>query len=137
MDSGQAREHFVFAHVMRLATADGTQQPHVVVTTFVVHGDRIYSAIDQKPKSTRALKRLRNIQDNPKVSALVDHYDHEDWSQLWWARADGTARVIVDDTQMRVPIDLLAQRYEQYRDNRPEGPVIEITVDRWSGWAWT
>ena len=62
--------------------------PHLVPITFAVDGDALYSAVDAKPKSTRALRRLANIAANPAVSVLVDHYD-DDWTRLWWARADG------------------------------------------------
>ena len=56
-------------------------------------GDVLWSAVDAKPKSTRRLARLTNITGNPAVSVLVDHYQ-EDWSALWWVRADGTAEVM-------------------------------------------
>ena len=59
--------------------------------TFAVLGDIIVIAIDHKPKRSMNLKRLRNIADNPRVSLLVDRYD-DDWSQLWWVRADGRRR---------------------------------------------
>lgn len=135
LEPQDARARFGVAPVMRLATADPDGQPHVVVTTFAVDGDRLYTAIDQKPKTTRNLKRLRNIQDNPKVAALTDHYDPDDWSKLWWARADGTARLLHSHEEMQRPLDLLAERYPQYQKDRPEGPVIEVTVDKWTGWA--
>jgi subtilisin family serine protease len=60
---------------------------------FAVSGDAIYSAVDHKPKRTTALRRLANVAANPRVALLVDHYD-EDWTRLWWVRADGTARVL-------------------------------------------
>ena len=50
----------------------------------------IYTAVDAKPKSTQRSRRLANIEANPHVSVLVDHYA-DDWSQLWWVRADGVA----------------------------------------------
>ena len=66
--------------------------------TFAVQGDIIVIAIDHKPKRSMNLKRLRNIADNPRVSLLVDSYD-DDWSQLWWVRADGVAAVLEEDTE--------------------------------------
>ena len=84
---------FSDARVARLATVDATGQPHIVPVTFAHNDNTIVIAVDHKPKSTRNLKRLRNIEANPKVTLLVDHYD-EDWSQLWWVRADGTAEVV-------------------------------------------
>jgi PPOX class probable F420-dependent enzyme len=91
--------------------------------------------VDAKPKRGKGLRRLANIAANPRVSVLVDHYA-EDWTELWWVRADGTARVLpVTEPEGRAAIDALVQRYPQYRDQPPPGPVIAIHVDRWSYWA--
>jgi len=87
-----------------------------------------------KPKRTTDLKRLRNIAANPRVSLLVDHYD-EDWTRLWWVRVDGSARVIDDRAEADRAIDLLVDRYPQYRRVRPGGPVVAISIDRISGWS--
>jgi PPOX class probable F420-dependent enzyme len=132
----EARTRLVTVPVVRLATADDLGRPHIVVTTFVVSKDVILTAVDSKPKQSRNLKRLRNIMINPRVSVLADHYE-DDWTQLWWARADGTATVIEDEDEMAEPLRLLAEKYGQYRHNRPEGPVIAVTVERWTGWTYS
>lgn len=106
----------------------------MVPAVFAVEGDRLYVAVDAKPKRSRELRRLRNLRDNPQASFLVDVYD-EDWSRLWWVRADGTARVVTDPDGMRAPIDLLVAKYPQYRAARPQGPVIVLTIARLTGWA--
>jgi PPOX class probable F420-dependent enzyme len=127
----QARELFAAARVARLATVSPDGRPHLVPIVFAVEGDTIYSVVDAKPKRTTSLQRLANIVANPAVSVLVDEY-REDWTQLWWARADGTARVLADPTDA---ISLLATRYPQYRAEPPPGPAIAITVNAWSGWV--
>ncbi|GAA4613685.1 TIGR03668 family PPOX class F420-dependent oxidoreductase [Actinoallomurus liliacearum] len=129
-----ARTRFASARAVRMATMDETGRPHLVVMTFAVDGDRIYSAVDAKPKHTRDLKRLRNIQADPRVAVLADHYEDE-WSRLWWVRADATAQIIEDPEAMAAPIGLLRGRYRQYRAHAPEGPVIALTVHRWTGWS--
>ncbi len=106
----------------------------MVPFTFAVDGDVVYTAIDAKPKSTTSLRRLRNIRDNPHVAVLADHYE-DDWSALWWVRADGLAAVVSDAQAMAQPIRLLAERYSQYAASPPAGPVIVIRVDRWTGWS--
>ena len=106
----------------------------MVVTTFAVDGDTIYTAVDQKPKSGRTLKRLRNVGENPWVTMLADHYT-DDWETLWWVRADGRAAILADQRQMAAPLRLLADRYWQYRLKPPPGPVLAVTVERWSGWT--
>lgn len=129
-----ARERLASVPVVRLATTDESGRPHLVVTTFAVESERIYTAVDAKPKTTRDLKRLRNIRANPHVAVLADHYE-DDWTRLWWVRADATAEVVEDPAVMARPIALLRERYPQYREASPEGPVIAITVERWTGWA--
>ena len=106
----------------------------MVVVTFVVDGDTIYTAVDQKPKSGTNLKRLRNVGENPMVTMLADHYS-DDWETLWWVRADGRAAILADQRQMAAPLALLANRYWQYRQAPPTGPVLAVTVERWTGWT--
>lgn len=137
MEAVEARERFEAARVARLATVAGDGRPHVVPITFALDGQLIVTAVDHKPKRTTALKRLANIAENPRVSVLVDEYD-DDWSRLWWARADGTASVVEPEPQERERLaQLLAARYEQYRAQPPAGPAILIAVERWSGWSAT
>ena len=124
-------ELFATARVARLATVDATGAPHVVPIVFAVAENRIHTAVDGKPKRTRALRRLANIAGEPRVSVLADHYD-EDWTRLWWVRADGTARVHDGSAEA---IAALFSRYPQYRITPPPGPFIEITVTRWSSWT--
>jgi PPOX class probable F420-dependent enzyme len=137
VEPAEARERFEAARVARLATVAGDGRPHVVPITFALDGDLIVTAVDHKPKRTTALKRLANIAENPRVSVLVDEYD-DDWSRLWWARADGTASVVEPEPQERERLaQLLASRYEQYREQPPAGPAILVAVERWSGWSAT
>ena len=100
---GEARARFATVPVARLGTADAQGRPHVVVVTFAVEGDAIYTAVDQKPKSGANLKRLRNVGENPWVTMLADHYS-DDWDRLWWVRADGRAAILADQRQMAAPL---------------------------------
>ncbi len=134
-DAVWARAQFTTARVARLATVDGDGHPHLVPIVYAVSGAMIYSAVDAKPKSTLELARLRNIRANPGVSVLVDHYA-EDWSQLWWARADADAWIVDPATaEWHVAVAELSDRYAQYRTQPPPGPVLVLAVRRWSGWS--
>ena len=130
MSEEEARAAFAAARVARLATAGADGRPHLVPIVFAVAGEEIVSAVDAKPKRTTRLRRLANVRENPRVALLADRYD-EDWSALWWARADGTARVVERDERA---MELLAARYQQYRAEPPGGPVLVVAVERWSGW---
>ena len=129
-----ARSRLSGVPVARLATVDQQGRPHLIPTTFAVDGDCIYTAIDSKPKASRNLKRLRNIRGNPYVAVLADHYE-DNWEQLWWVRADGRATILEAATDTAGPIRLLTERYWQYREQPPKGPVIRIQVERWTGWT--
>ncbi|WP_369371805.1 TIGR03668 family PPOX class F420-dependent oxidoreductase [Promicromonospora sp. Populi] len=154
LDTDDCRSRFAAARHAYLATADADGVPHVVPVTFALisavggaalstgagapAADEVVVAVDHKPKTTRDLKRLRNIAENPHVSFLVDRYD-DDWAHLWWVRADGDAVVEHDDKPDGAPraaaLDALAARYPQYQERRPDGPLIRVRVTRWSGWS--
>jgi PPOX class probable F420-dependent enzyme len=133
MDAAARRERIASARVGRLATVTAAGRPHVVVCCFTLDGDTIYSAIDAKPKSTLELARLDNVRANPVASLLVDYYD-DDWSQLWWVRVDGAARVAEDAAERERARALLARKYEQYRDTPPPGAVIALDIETWRAW---
>ena len=100
---------------------------HVVPCCFAVLDDgTVVSAVDGKPKSTAALRRLDNIAANPRVSLVADHYD-DDWSHLWWVRLDGTAEIIHHGDAYEAALDALVEKYEQYRSQRPPGAVIVVS----------
>jgi PPOX class probable F420-dependent enzyme len=123
-------ERFALARVARLATVDPSGAPHLVPIVFALTGDVIHTAVDAKPKRHRRLRRLANIAHEPRVSVLADHYA-EDWSTLWWVRADGVARVRETSPEA---VAALTARYPQYADAPPPGPFIAIEVLRWATW---
>ena len=79
----------------RLATTCPHGRPHIVPIVFALDGDTLYSAVDRKPKRSQTLQRIENARARPDVTILVDHYT-EDWTQLWWIRLRGRARVLDD-----------------------------------------
>lgn len=133
MTDFDVRGRFAQARVARLATAGSDRAPHLVPVVFALQDDVIYTAVDGKPKSTKRLRRLANIGDNDQVSLLVDHYA-EDWAQLWWVRADGTATVHHGGEPLHRGYAALRGKYAQYADVPLDGPVIAVDVHRWSWW---
>jgi PPOX class probable F420-dependent enzyme len=136
------RASFRRSPVARLATVTPDGVPHVVPVVFAVdQGDQdgrdsaeiVYTAVDAKPKTTQRLRRLANIENNPQASLLVDHYS-DDWTQLWWVRADGVATIHHDDEQMQTGYRLLRAKYTQYQSVPLNGPVIAVALRRWSSW---
>ncbi|UGY91553.1 TIGR03668 family PPOX class F420-dependent oxidoreductase [Streptomyces gobiensis] len=136
LTESEAIDRFLAARVLRLATADTHGHPHLIPATFAESGGKLVIAVDHKPKRHQRLKRLRNIAENSSVCALVDVYD-DDWNRLWWVRVDGEAAMLEDAAARAEAADQLAAKYPQYRATRPDGPIIAISVHRWSGWSYT
>ena len=124
------------APVGRLATVRSDGHPHVVPICFVITDDLVYSAVDHKPKRHHHLQRVTNIAATGTASLLVDEYD-DDWSRLWWVRLDGRARLVDDAAEAEQALRLLSDKYRQYRDQPPSGPVLAVEVERWVGWSAT
>ena len=124
------------ARVGRLATTEPDGRAHLVPFCFALGAGVLYSAVDQKPKRSRDLRRLRNIRERPAVAVLVDHYE-EDWTRLWWVRLRGRARVLEAGEESAAALALLVDKYQQYRRDPPAGPVIAIDPEEWRGWRWS
>lgn len=124
------------ARVARLATINAAGGADLVPVTYaLVEPDVLVTAVDHKPKSTTALRRLDNIRARPDVTLLVDHYD-EDWNALWWVRVRGRALVVAPGTADHVrAVAALVDKYEQYRDQPPTGHAIFVEAAEWRGWA--
>jgi hypothetical protein len=87
-----------------------------------------------KAKSSTQLQRHRNLQADPRATLLVDQWDRDDWSRLWWVRAE--LRWVPDrDTERSAGLAaLLAERYPQYRD-QPFADLLVLRIVGLTGWA--
>lgn len=130
-----------------LATMGADGRPKVVPICFVVAGTdaavRIYSPLDEKPKSVadpHDLQRVRNVVANPEVSLLVDHWS-EDWSELGWVRLEGRAQLMEPGEASTAPehrtaVAALRAKYPQYAAHRLEdGAIIRIAIERSRSWG--
>src|SRR5262249_3709136 len=120
-----------------LATADRRAVPHVVPVCFAILKRTLYITIDEKPKriSGTALKRLRNIAENPAVAVGVDHYN-EDWDRLGWVMLRGRAEILSEGTEHRDAQALLRSRYPQLAAMQiAKYPVIAVRIERVTSWG--
>ena len=122
------------ARVASLATIDPDGRPHLVPIVFALQDDTLYSPVDRKPKRSQRLRRIENARARPDVTILVDHYE-EDWDRLWWVRLRGRARVLDEGAERERALALLAEKYPQYRDDPPNGPVLAVDVSE--AYEWT
>jgi PPOX class probable F420-dependent enzyme len=134
--TAQLRERFAARPVARLATVRPDGAPHLVPVVFATSGDTVWLAVDAKPKRTTRLQRLTNLRHDPRCALLADHYE-EDWSRLWWVRADGVATVLDEPGPDHPDVAALVERHPQYRVQPPAGPLVVVRVERWSGWSST
>ncbi|WP_406044996.1 TIGR03668 family PPOX class F420-dependent oxidoreductase [Micromonospora sp. NBC_00898] len=134
MPADKIRHPVGSARVARLATVGADGRPHLVPVCFVLLGDVAYHAVDEKPKRHRRLRRLENIQATGHACLLIDEYD-EDWSRLWWVRLDGHGCLVEDRAEEAAARAALADKYPQYVQQPPAGPVVALRVTHWSAWS--
>lgn len=121
--------------VAHLATADAEGHPHVIPVCFAHHGGAFWLPIDEKPKRTTRLKRLRNIEANPNVALVFDRYD-EDWIRLAYVLVRGAASIIERGGDHPQALSTLRDRYPQYRAMALEDlPLIRITLETVVTWG--
>lgn len=134
--SQEERQFLAHRRIAHLATADSRAVPHVVPVCFVISEGALYITIDDKPKRPgAALKRLRNIAENPAVAVVVDRYD-EDWALLGWVMLRGHAEVLTDGTEHDDAQALLRSRYPQLEAMRiSQHPVIAVRIERTASWG--
>jgi PPOX class probable F420-dependent enzyme len=123
------------ARVARLATTGADGIVRVVPICFAVIEQRLVSAVDHKPKRTEKLHRLDDIAASGVATVLIDHYDDDDWTQLWWVRIRGHAQVHRDDEPLVAAARAaLIDKYQQYQARPPAGPVYSIVLDEVRAW---
>ena len=131
------RDFLADRRVAYLATADRSAAPHVVPVCFALAGETLYITIDEKPKraSARALKRIRNIAENPAVAVVVDRYD-EDWTRLGWVMLHGRAEILAEGTEHDAAQALLRARYPQLAAMQiARLAVIAVHIERTTSWG--
>jgi PPOX class probable F420-dependent enzyme len=135
LDPAEQQARFAAAPVARLATVRPDGTPRLVPITFVLVDCLICSAVDEvKPKTSTRLARLADIERDPRVGVVVDHYA-DDWSALWWVRVDGTAAVHQEGELRERALAALAAKYPPYAEAPPTGVLLVITPTRWAGWT--
>jgi PPOX class probable F420-dependent enzyme len=113
-----------------MATIRPDGSPRVVPICFALEDGTLYTVVDEKPKRTRHLARLADIERDPRVEVVIDHYD-DDWSRLWWVRLRGRARPVERNER---GLDLLRAKYPQYEERPPTGPFIVVEIYERTDW---
>jgi PPOX class probable F420-dependent enzyme len=123
------------ARVARLATTGADGVVRLVPICFAIVEKRLVSAVDHKPKRTESLRRLDDIVSHGSAAVLIDHYDDDDWTQLWWVRIRGAAQVHGDEESVVAAARAaLIDKYPQYQVQPPVGPVYSVACDEVTAW---
>jgi PPOX class probable F420-dependent enzyme len=128
--------------VASLATLGAKGRPHVVPIVFARVGGEIWSPIDGKPKAGGELVRIRNVRRDARISLLLEHYE-EDWTRLWWLRADGEAEVVTlaesrSDPKVQAALSALRRKYPQYEEVPLIGPsatLLRMRIESFRSWC--
>jgi PPOX class probable F420-dependent enzyme len=114
-----------------LCTVHAERGVDAVPVVYAVDGDVLGVPVDRvKPKASSRLQRERNLEADPRAALLVDHWDRDDWTRLWWVRAE----LRFQDGPEEALAALLAERYPQYRD-QPFTRVLVLRIVGITGWA--
>ena len=118
--------------VGRLGILDLESGPRVQPVTFAVAEGRIWSAIDQKPKRTVEPARLRFLRRDARAALTVDRYS-DDWEELAWVQVLGRVSIL-DADDAASGLRALLEKYEQYLEAPPPGPVLALEPQRYLWW---
>jgi PPOX class probable F420-dependent enzyme len=118
--------------VARLGLLDEVGAPRVLPVTFALAEGRIWSAIDQKPKRAAEPARLRFLRRDPRAALTVDRYS-DDWEELAWVQVLGSVRIL-DASEGASGLAALREKYEQYREKVPPGPLLALEPERYLWW---
>ena len=139
MDDYEATEVVAWANILlesaqvgRLGLLDFDGAPRVLPVTFAVAEGRIWSAIDQKPKTAKEPARLRFLRRDPRAALTVDRYS-DDWDELAWVQVVGRVEIVAVE-EGRAGLEALSEKYEPYRQEAPAGPLLVLKPERYLWW---
>ena len=129
--------------VATLTTVAMNGGPHAVPIVFAQSQGSLWSPVDGKPKRGGELARVRHVRRDPRVSLLFTHYQ-DDWSLLWWLRADGAAEIrnpahrgrgADEVTAALAALRLKYPQYERVALLGPEAQLLHIAVTARRSWC--
>ncbi|MEX2627785.1 MAG: pyridoxamine 5'-phosphate oxidase family protein [Ilumatobacteraceae bacterium] len=136
LTEGEARARLAEHDHGILCTVHAERGVDAVPVAYAVDDDgHVGVPIDSvKPKASLRLQRERNLEADPRATLLAEHWDPDDWSRLWWVRAELCWQRDPDAGREASLATLLAERYLQYRD-QPFTRVLVLRVTGINGWA--
>lgn len=102
---------------------------------FAVHDGFVGVPIDRvKLKASSKLQRQTNLEADPRASLLIEHWNHDDWSKLWWVRAELRYEGPGAPDRSVELANKLAEAFVQYR-GQPFSDMLVLNIAAISGWT--
>lgn len=117
-----------------MTTVDPDGYPHSVPVIFAIDDNDLVTPIDRKPKTGKKLRRLLNLERDPRATFLADKWS-EEWTELAWVMIRGRASLQPSDRSVS-EVEAIIARYPEYRDTLEGSDVIRIVPERISWWSW-
>jgi PPOX class probable F420-dependent enzyme len=118
--------------VARLAYLDRDDRPRVLPVVYALVDDAVWGVIDTKPKRSPVPARVPWLKRRPEVALCVDVYD-DDWERLAWVQLLATVAFVELGDEPEV-LEALRERYPQYEERPPPGPLLRLDLERALWW---
>jgi PPOX class probable F420-dependent enzyme len=122
--------------VGHLGLTDDDGAPRVLPITFAAAEEALWSAVDDKPKRTRELARVRWLRARARAALTVDRYSDQ-WDRLAWVQLLCAVSVVDDPAAAPAAMEALAAKYPPYRERAPAGPLLRLDPERALCWRAT
>jgi len=117
-----------------LGTLRPGESPDLVPVCFAIEGDHLAIPIDRmKPKASTDLQRIRNLMADNRATLLLERWDADDWSRLWWVRLRLEASSLSGQV-VGALAQGLRERYRAYRTTSFER-LLTFRIVEVVGWA--
>jgi len=118
-----------------LATVHPDRGVDAVPVVYAVTNGFVGVPIDRvKPKSSFRLQREQNLEADPRAALLIERWDRDDWSKLWWVRAELRHEVSPASDLIASLAAQLSEAFMHYQD-QPFAGMLVLRIEAVSGWS--
>jgi hypothetical protein len=134
LDMAEALRRAAAADHGVLATLNAGRGADLVPACFAIDDAWAAIPIDSvKPKGSTALGRIRNLERDPRATLLLEHWDADDWTRLWWVRLSLVRAEAAPEVAARLEAGL-RRRYRQYASTSFV-ELLTFRIEDVAGWS--
>jgi hypothetical protein len=135
LTAAEARQRLAMQIHGVLCTLHPERGPDPLPVVYAISDAHVGIPIDRvKPKASSRLRREDNLEADPRAALLIEQWDAEDWSRLWWVRAQLTHQPDPAATLVTDLADRLARSVPQYAD-QPFHRILVCRIVAVTGWS--